>query len=239
MERMLVVVFDSETKAYEGSAALHQLEQEGNLSIYAGAVVAKNADGTTAIRQAEDFGPFGTLLGTSVGSLIGLIGGPVGVAVGAISGLTLGGLVDLDNVGVGEDFIAEVAASLSPNKVAVVAEVEEAWTTPVDTRMEALGGQVFRRALWEVEDAIRDKDIAAMKADLAQMKTEMAEAHADRRAKLQTKAGELQAKLDAKLKAGKERRAALAQRQSSKREVLKKNAATAGRALKELANTPV
>ena len=51
MERMLVVVFDSETKAYEGSAALHQLEQEGNLSIYAGAVVAKNADGTTAIRQ--------------------------------------------------------------------------------------------------------------------------------------------------------------------------------------------
>ena len=72
MERMLVVVFDSETQAYEGSAALHQLEQEGNLSIYAGAVVAKNADGTAAIRQAEDFGPFGTLLGTSVGSLIGL-----------------------------------------------------------------------------------------------------------------------------------------------------------------------
>ncbi len=239
MERMLVVVFDSETQAYEGSAALHQLEQEGNLSIYAGAVVVKNADGTTGIRQAEDFGPFGTLLGTSVGSLIGLIGGPVGVAVGAVSGLALGGLFDLDNVRVGEDFIDEVAASLTPTKVAVIAEVDEAWTTPVDARMEALGGKVFRRGLWEVEDAIRDKDIAAMEADLAQIKAEMADAHADRRAKLQVKAGELQAKLNAKVKQTKERRAAFAQRQSSKSEVLKKNAATAGRALRELANTPV
>lgn len=239
MERMLVVVFDSETQAYEGSAALHQLEQEGNLSIYAGAVVAKNADGTAAIRQAEDFGPFGTLLGTSVGSLIGLVGGPVGVAVGAMSGLALGGLFDLDNVRVGQDFIDDVATSLTPTKVAIIAEVDEVWTTPVDTRMEALGGKVFRRGLWEVEDAIRDKDIAAMKADLAQIKSEMAEAHADRRAKLQAKVNQLQAKLDAKQKEAQKRREAFAQRQLTKREVLKKNAAKAGRALKELAHTPV
>ncbi len=239
MERMLVVVFDSETQAYEGSSALHQLELEGNLSIYAGAVVVKYADGTTGIRQAEDFGPFGTLLGTSVGSLIGLLGGPVGVAVGAVSGLALGGLFDLDNVRVGQDFIDEVSASLTPTKVAVIAEVDEEWTTPTDTRMEALGGKVYRRSLWEVEDAIRDKDIAAMEADLAQIKAEMAQARADRRAKLQAKADQLQAKLDAKVKAATERREAFAQRQKSKREVLKKNAATAGRALKELAHTPV
>jgi uncharacterized membrane protein len=239
MERMLVVVFDSETQAYEGSAALHQLEQEGNLSIYAGAVVAKNADGTTGIRQAEDFGPFGTLLGTSVGSLIGLIGGPVGVAVGAVSGLALGSLFDLDNVRVGEDFIDEVAASLTPTKVAVIAEVDEEWTTPVDTRMEALGGKVFRRALWEVEDTVRDKDVAAMKAELAQLKAEVAEARAERRARLEAKIDQLQAKLDAKLKKAKEHREAFAERQSSKREVLRKNAAAAGHALKELANTPV
>jgi uncharacterized membrane protein len=239
MERMLVVVFDSETQAYEGSSALHQLEQEGSLSIYAGAVVVKSADGTTGIRQAEDFGPFGTLLGTSVGSLIGLLGGPVGVAVGAVSGLALGGLFDLNNVRVGQDFIDDVAASLTPDKVAVIVEVEEAWTTPVDTRMEALGGKVFRRALWEVEDAILDKDIAAMKADLAQLKTEMAQARADRRAKLQAKVDQLQANLDAKQKEAKKRHEAFAQRQQSKREVLKKNAAAAGRALRELAHTPV
>ena len=78
-----------------------------------------------------------------------------------------------------------------------------------------------------------------MKADLAQIKSEMAEAHADRRAKLQAKVNQLQAKLDAKQKEAQKRREAFAQRQLTKREVLKKNAAKAGRALKELAHTPV
>ena len=32
MERMLVVVFDSETKAYEGKSALRQLEREGSIT---------------------------------------------------------------------------------------------------------------------------------------------------------------------------------------------------------------
>ena len=41
MERMLVVVFDDETKAYEGKSALRQLETEGSITIYRAAVVAK------------------------------------------------------------------------------------------------------------------------------------------------------------------------------------------------------
>jgi uncharacterized membrane protein len=92
MERMLVVVFDSETKAYEGVAALRQLEREGSISAYAGAVVVKNADGTASVKEFDDVGPVGTLLGTSVGSLIGLLAGPAGLAVGAASGLALGTL---------------------------------------------------------------------------------------------------------------------------------------------------
>jgi hypothetical protein len=35
MDRMLVVVFDSETKAYEGKKALLQLDNEGSISVYA------------------------------------------------------------------------------------------------------------------------------------------------------------------------------------------------------------
>src|SRR3954454_5745708 len=239
MERMLVVVFDNETKAYEGRSALRQLELEGNLSIYAGAVVIKHADGTVSVKQPEDFGPIGTLLGTSAGSLIGLLGGPVGVAIGATSGLAVGGLFDLGNVRVGEDFIDDVSKSLTPGKVAVVAEIDEDWTTPVDTRMEALGGKVFRRALWEVQESLSEEDVAAMKADLAQLKDEISQARADQRAKLQTRIDQLQAKIVAKEKSAKEHREAFAQRQKGKRELLKKNAAAAGRALKELASTPI
>jgi hypothetical protein len=35
MDRMLVVVFDNESKAYEGKQALLQLDNEGSISVYA------------------------------------------------------------------------------------------------------------------------------------------------------------------------------------------------------------
>ena len=87
MDRMLVVVFDSERKAYEGKKALLQLDAEGSISVYGYAVVAKNADGTATIKQGDDVGPLGTLVGTTLGSLIGVLFGPVGLAIGATVGL--------------------------------------------------------------------------------------------------------------------------------------------------------
>jgi len=237
MERMLVVIFDDETKAYEGKSALRQLEREGSISAYAGAVVARKADGTTSVKQFDDFGPVGSLVGTSLGSLIGLLGGPAGLAIGAASGLALGATFDLENARVGGDFVDDVSKSLKPTKVALIAEIEEDWTTPVDTRMEALGGTVLRRALSDVREDVREKDIAAMKADLAQLKAEAAKARADRRAKLQSRIHQLKEKIDAQQQDAKERRRALRTREKVKRDILKKNAAAAGRALKQLAST--
>src|SRR5215470_9405106 len=143
MDRMLVVVFDSESKAYDGKKALLDLDREGSISVYGYAILAKSADGTTTVKQGDDVGPLGTLTGTAVGSLVGLLGGPVGVAVGVAGGSLIGAIADLDNVGVGTDFLSDVAETLMPGKVAVVAEVDEEWTTPVDTRMETLGGVVL------------------------------------------------------------------------------------------------
>ncbi len=239
MERMLVVVFDNEKKAFEGRSALRQLEVEGSISIYAGAVVVKHADGTVSVKQLDDDAPTGMLTGTAVGSLIGLLGGPVGMAIGAASGLTIGAVYDADTLRVGEDFVNDVSKSLTPNKVAVVAEVDEAWTIPVDTRMEALGGTVLRRALWLVQEQVRREENAAMKADLAQFKSEISKAHADRKAKLQKKIDQLEAKIDAQEKKAIERREAFESRQKAKKAILKKNAAAAGQALKKLAQTQV
>ena len=227
MDRMLVVVFDNESKAYEGKKALLQLDGEGSISVYAYAVLAKHSDGTTSIRQGDDSGPLGTLVGTAVGSLIGLLGGPVGLAVGAASGLVAGAGTDLDNARIGDDFITDVTKTLTPNKVAVVAEIEEDWTTPVDTRMEAIGGTVFRRALSEVRDTVDNEEIAAMKADLAQFKAEQAKAHAERKAKLQEKINQLDSKIQAKLQKAKERREAAERQAQAKVQVLKAKASAA------------
>jgi len=205
MDRMVVVVFENEAKAYEGTRTLQELDAEGSISVYAYAVITKNADGTATLKKGDDAGPISTLLGTSLGSLVGLLAGPAGMAVGAAAGLAAGSTVDLDNIRVGSDFINDVQNALTPKKSAVVAEIEEDWTTPVDTRMEAAGGTVYRRALSEVQDKVNEEDIAAMKADLAQLKAEHAKAQADRKAKLQAKITELDSKIQAQLQKAKDR----------------------------------
>ena len=63
MEKMLVIVFDTEKKAYEGLRALNQLDSEGSITIHAEAVIDKNNDGAVTVKQGDgDFSLPGTLL---------------------------------------------------------------------------------------------------------------------------------------------------------------------------------
>jgi uncharacterized membrane protein len=224
---MLVVVFDSESKAYEGKRALSQLDSDGSIGLYAYTVVVKKADGTAIVKQDEDVGPLGTLGGTALGSLIGALFGPAGAAIGAIAGMSGGATADLVHAGVGDDFIDDVSKFLLPNKVALVAEIDEDWTFPVDNRMEAIGGLVFRRARSDVRHQVHEENIASMKADMAQLKAEHAQAHADRKAKLQEKINQLDSKIQAQLQAAKEKREAAERTAQAKAKILKAKAAVA------------
>jgi len=85
-DKMIVAVFDSERKAYAGLKALNDMETEGSITLYASAVIAKDADGELTVKQTADEGPLGTGVGLFTGSLLGLLGGPAGVAVGALAG---------------------------------------------------------------------------------------------------------------------------------------------------------
>jgi uncharacterized membrane protein len=227
IDRMLVVVFDSESKAYEGRKALLQLENEGGVGVYASAVISKNADGTATVSQIDDAGPVGPLVGSFLGSVIGLLGGPTGLAIGAVAGLVAGSAAELNNARIADDFIDDVSRELLPSKFALVAEIREGWTTPVDTRMEAMGGTVFRRALSDVADTVDEEEIAAMKANIAQMKAERRKARADRKAELQEKISQLHSKIQARLEKAKERRQAVERQAKAKVEVLKAKAASA------------
>jgi uncharacterized membrane protein len=227
MDRMLVVVFDNEAKAYEGKTALQELDNERNIRVYGYAIVAKNADGTPSIKQSDNTGPLGSLFGLSLGALIGALFGPAGLVVGSAAGLGSGAAVDFTNLGVGDDYLEDVSKALAPTKVALVAEVDEEWTTPVDTSMEPLGGIVFRRALSDVQKQVHDENIAAMKADLAQYKAEQAQAHADHKAKLQDKVNQLDSKIQAQLAKGKERRDAAERKAQAKAQILEQKAEVA------------
>jgi len=198
MNKAAVVIFDSEKQAYQGSRALRDLHQEGTITVYADAVIAKDTGGKVSSRVAPAPDPEGALSGFLIGSLVGLLGGPVGLAVGASSGTMIGAAFDLTRAAVGDDFVGEVSESLVPGKAAVVAEIDEEWQTPLDTRMEALGGQVLRRNRIQVEDAFFEKDIAAYQAELDALEAELSKASAERRARLEASVLATRRKLQAK-----------------------------------------
>ena len=197
MERMLVVVFDEEKKTYDGFKALAALDTEGSISVYAEAIIKKNDDGTVTVTQINEDFPIRTVSGTAIGALIGVLGGPIGVAVGAVGGTFAGSILDLDRAGVNAEFLDDVSARLTPGKWAIVSDISEEWVTPVDTRMEALGGTVFRSARFTFEHEQYIRGVAAFKADIAQLKTEQAKVRSDQKARLQTKIDTLNKNLNA------------------------------------------
>ena len=225
MDRLLVVVFDAESKAYEAEKALHELDKEDVITVYGHAVVARNEDGSASVRPGDHLTPARTLAGTVLGALIGLLGGPVGAGVGAGVGLATGAALDVSNAKISEDFVEDVREKLTPEKFALVAEINEDSTAPVDLRMEELGGTAYRRALKEVKRTYHDDNAAAMKADRAQLTAERAKADADRKVKLQEKIDELDSKIAARHERAKQRREALEAEEKAKAEFLKARAA--------------
>ena len=227
MDKIVVVVFDSESKAYEGSQALQELQNEGSINLYAKAVIARDANGKVTVKQTGDMGPVGTAVGLLTGSLIGLLGGPVGVAIGVGVGMSGGMLYDLAQLGVAEDYLDEVGKSLMPGKAAVVAEVWEEWMLPVDNRMEALGGVVFRSTRMDFVDDQMEKDADALNADLDELDAEFAQANAEAKKKLQLKIDATKAKIQASQNAMQARLEASQQETKAKIQSLQEQAAKA------------
>lgn len=182
MNKMLVAIFDREDAAFEGLSALKDLHRDGDISLYSAAVIAKDRTGRVEVKQAADSGPVGAAVGLLTGSLIGIIGGPAGVAVGASLGGLAGLLFDATKGGIDVTFLDDISKTLTAGKVAVIAEVDETWTTPVDTRLARLGGTVFGRLRGEVvaDQLVRESE--ALEADLRALRDDLKHAAAENRA---------------------------------------------------------
>jgi uncharacterized membrane protein len=185
MNKMLVAVFDTETAAFEGLSALRDLHRDGDITLYASAVIVKDKTGQISVKQAADEGPVGTALGLLTGGLIGILGGPAGLAIGATVGGFTGFLFDLDQSGIGATFLDDVSKRLTAGKAAVLAEVEESWTKPVDTRLHERGGIVFRRLRAEVIEDQLVRESAAFDADLKALQDDLKQGIAEDRAAIQ------------------------------------------------------
>jgi len=197
MDKVVAVVFNDEKQACEGLRAFRDLHTDGSITLYSDAVVAKDASGKLSVREGGEV-PEGTFFGLLTGSLIGILGGPIGLAVGASTGTMIGAAFDLTRAGIAGDFLEEVSEYLLPGKTAVIAELDEEWQAPIDTRMEALGGYVTRRNRIEVEDAYYERQVAAYRDELTALEDERQKASAERKARLEAKIEDTRHKLQDK-----------------------------------------
>jgi uncharacterized membrane protein len=222
MSKFVVIVFPSEAQAYEGTRVLKELHAEGSLTLYGMAVIAKDAEANVSIKESADAGPLGTAVGALVGGLVGVIGGPVGALAGVTAGGLVGSIADLLNYGVGADFVARISKLLAPGRSAIIAEIAETWTTPLDTRMVSLGGTILRTWRADFEDEQIAVEIAARRADLKQLQAEYAQASANAEASLKAMLEKEKADLDEAQKRLKSRLDALQKEVSAKVAALEK-----------------
>jgi len=199
MNKLVAVVFRDVDAASEAVRVFSELNAEASIDVAMLCVIKKEPDGKISTKEVDDGFPIRALAGTALGALVGFIAGGVGAAIGAATGLLAGLIDDLYSAGVDGDFVSEVATALTAGKCAVVAEVDEEWVTPLDTRMEALGGVVYRTLKSTAKQERRKRDIAGAKVLLSQLKIEIEQARADRKAKLQAQIDSLNKLIDAKL----------------------------------------
>jgi uncharacterized membrane protein len=224
MDKLVAVIFGDEKTAYAGTRSLSEMNAEGSIEVAAVCVVKKDADGTVSTKQVSEEFPIRTLAGTALGSVVGVLGGPVGLAAGAIVGTWAGIFGDLYSAGVDAEFVSDVSAALTPGKCAVLAEVEEEWVTPLDTRMEALGGIVYRSLKSTVQADQWKRETTDAKAQLEQLKAEHAQARADRKAKLQAQIESLSKRVEAKLQRAQARAQQITQEYQAKVQALQQKA---------------
>src|SRR5271166_3586620 len=160
MHNYIAVVFNNSSKAYEALHALWELDHDGEITVHGAAVVHRDNLGQFQVDTKETHPGLATAVGVGVGALIGALAGPAGAAIGAAKGAAIGAATggavgvaaDLGRSDTRHEAAAETRFLLDYGRSAVITDVSEDWTSPIDTRMHKIGGIVHRRP----KSAVRD-----------------------------------------------------------------------------------
>ena len=155
---VIIATFENRNQAYEAARDIDKLD-DNVIRVEGGAIVEKDMLGNVSLLDSEEQSPWGTIGGltggTLLGALVGTLAGPVGTmtgaqvgaaaaATGGLLGGTAGATIDIADTGLKEDYVAAVSGRLLPGHAALVAEVDEYSTQPVDEAVWRNCGVIFR-----------------------------------------------------------------------------------------------
>jgi uncharacterized membrane protein len=152
MSELIVFAFDNEQGAIDMRDALVGLQKQYLITLDDAAVVVRKQDGKVKVKQAVSLVGAGAMGGAFWGMLIGLLflAPWLGMAIGAAAGALGGKLTD---VGVDDNFIKEVGATIEPGHSALFLLVRDATPDKVLDEVKKFNPTVLRTSLSAEDEA--------------------------------------------------------------------------------------
>ena len=137
--------FNDTYSALQGFRKVQQLDDDGRLKLRNATVVERRSDGTWQIVDDDEEAQFGAEVGGGlVGAAVGILGGPLGILLGAAAGLLAGEVIDVTDDQARDSIHEEIIRRVTPGGTALVADVDEPTSHPLDEAMTELGATVTR-----------------------------------------------------------------------------------------------
>ena len=152
MSTLIVIGYNEPYKAEEVRLTLRKLQSEYLLDLEDAVVAVKDPQGKVKLHQAVNLTAAGAVSGGFWGSLIGLIflNPLLGLAVGASAGAVTGALTD---VGIDDNFMKEIEASLKPGSSTLFVLVRRATEDRVLEELKGTGGKILKTSLSHDDEA--------------------------------------------------------------------------------------
>ena len=165
MDNYVAIVVDDDAKAYQALHELWNLDTDEAITVHGAAVIHRDPNGYVDVRTKDTDPGIRTAVGVGIGALLGALAGPIGAAagaaaaaagtgaaIGAVSGGMIGGTADIVKATENDEAGYEAEFVLPAGKSAVIAEVTEQWTKPVDDLAKNYGTTVFRKSKSVIRD---------------------------------------------------------------------------------------
>ena len=152
MSTLAVIGYNDIFKAEEVRITLIKMQRDYLIDLEDAVVAVKDPAGKVKLHQAVNLTAAGAVSGGFWGALIGLIflNPLLGMAVGAGAGAVSGALSD---VGINDDFMKELAATMKPGSSALFVLVRKATPDKVLEELKGTGGTVLRTSLSHEDEA--------------------------------------------------------------------------------------
>lgn len=152
MSELIVIAYNDKFKAEEVRLSLLKMQQDYLVDLEDAVVAVKDENGKVKLNQIHHLVGAGAVGGGFWGLLIGLLflNPLLGTAVGAAAGAIVGALSD---VGINDDFMKQLGATLTPGSSALFVLVRKATPDKVVDEVKQYGGIVLRTSLTKEDEA--------------------------------------------------------------------------------------